>query len=100
MIDLHMRRHSFLPAGVSQWDPETRKYFFVELSTGVVQWDPPAPERSAGTGRAARPASRSAAQQSDGLEVPQARHRRVRLGERTVSDAVPLSPSGILDERT
>ncbi len=31
-----------LPAGwIAQWDGNSRKYYFVQLSTGLSQWDTP-----------------------------------------------------------
>ena len=75
-----------LPQGwVAQWDPETIKYFFVEVATGVVQWDPPPTVQRAHsdastveTSSAAATASPSTPnpQQSEYLGVPQPNHQR------------------------
>lgn len=39
-----------LPAGwIAQWDGNSKKYYFVQLSTGVSQWDVPTEPAATGT---------------------------------------------------
>lgn len=40
-----------LPAGwIAQWDNNSRKYYYVQISTGVSQWDLPTSEAPIGGG--------------------------------------------------
>ncbi|OMP85346.1 hypothetical protein BK809_0004016 [Diplodia seriata] len=41
-----------LPSGwIAQWDSSSRKYYYVQISTGVSQWDLPTSEAPAGPSR-------------------------------------------------
>jgi hypothetical protein len=46
------------PGWIAQWDASSKKYYFVQLSTGASQWETPTDAAPVGTPPASTPASR------------------------------------------